>query len=153
MKTNAVCPISYNRTDNNLVRLNAAFTVLLLLAFFLTSKFVFILVLFADFMLRASGFAQYSLFAFLSKRIVRILNLKQKPVNAGPKIFAARIGVIFNISILLFLLLGLPSIAFSIASVFAFFAFLEAAFGFCLACKVYPFFYSFTAGFKNAVQP
>ena len=57
-------------------------------------------------------------------------------LSAGPKIFAARIGLVFSVIILLATLIGLITTALVFATI------LEAAFGICVACKLYPFLYT-----------
>jgi hypothetical protein len=60
-------------------------------------------------------------------------------INAGPKIFAARVGLILSLlgSILLF------SVSFEAAlvvfSILGFFSFMEFALNYCVACKLYPY--------------
>ncbi len=59
-------------------------------------------------------------------------------INAGPKIFAAKIGFLFCCVIALFSLLGFHGTSLVVGSIFIFFAALEALFRFCLACRIYP---------------
>ena len=62
-------------------------------------------------------------------------------INAGPKIFAARIGLVLSSLIILANLTGIGWLAFGIASILGLFSFLEAVFGICVACEIYPFVY------------
>jgi len=62
-------------------------------------------------------------------------------VNAGPKIFAAKIGFIFCCMIAIFYLFNFQKISLIIGSIFVFFAALEAIIRFCMACRIYPFIY------------
>jgi hypothetical protein len=139
MKTYAICPISDKRINENVARSNAIITVAILTAYVLTSNLFIISFLFIDFLLRGLELSKYSPVALLSKKIVQ--KLKPKIINAGPKIFAARIGAFFSISILLATLTGFNVLAISLAGIFGTCAFLEAAFGFCIACEIYPFVY------------
>jgi apolipoprotein N-acyltransferase len=59
--------------------------------------------------------------------------------NAGPKIFAAKTGFVFTCVISLLYWLGIPAASDIFALILALFAFLEAAAGFCVACRLYPF--------------
>jgi hypothetical protein len=61
-------------------------------------------------------------------------------INAGPKIFAARVGLILSASGAIALLMGNLPLAMIFAGVLSFFAFLESAFNYCVACKLYPYF-------------
>jgi len=148
MKTTAFCPISDKRIDEHVARLNGGFTVLLLTLFLVFGNLVPILFLFVDFALRSGNLSRYSVLSFLSRSIVKSLGLKPLLIDAGPKIFAARIGLVFNIAIIFSFLAGLNNLAFVLTGVFATFAFLESAFGICVACLIYPFVYKFTIHMK-----
>ncbi len=149
MNTNAICPISDKTINENVARLNGIFTVALLAIFLVTENLIPVLFLLFDFTLRTSRLRKYSPFAVISTRILSALKIKNKPVNAGPKIFAAGIGVFFNIAIITFSLVNYPAVASVFALVFAFCAFLEGVFGFCVACKIYPYVYNLSAFFRK----
>ncbi len=144
MKSNAICPISISKIDENVARLNGTFTVILFAVFALTLNIIPVVFLLVDFLLRGAELSKYSPLAQLSIFLLKTFNVKKKPINAGPKIFAARIGVVFSAGILLFTLLNLPTAAFIFTAIFGACAFLEAAFSFCVACQIYPFVYKFT---------
>jgi len=141
MKTYAICPISDKRINEHVTRSNAFLTVLLLVSYILTANLFIIIFLLVDFLFRAIELPQYSILAITSKKFVQIFSLKPKFINAGTKIFAARIGLFFNVAILVSVLFGLNTLALSLVGVFGICAFLEAAFGFCVACQIYPFIY------------
>lgn len=141
MNNNAFCPISFKKIDENVARLNGLFTVLLLVIFLLTSSIVPVLLLLVDFLARGFERPQWSLLARLSKFILLTFKVKPLLINAGPKIFAARIGLLFSLLITLSVLFGLDITAIIFTAVFGVCAFLEAAFNYCVACKLYPFFY------------
>lgn len=141
MSSNVFCPISFNKIDENVARLNGAFTVLLLLASVLTTSVLPVLFLVVDFLARSISKPEYSLLAIFSKVIVKSLGIKPRKVNAGPKIFAARIGLVFSVFVALFSILALENISLVFLAVFGACAFLEAVFGYCVACKIYPIFY------------
>ena len=83
------------------------------------------------------------------KQVQKIFAIAPKTVNAGPKLFAARIGIVFSAAVVILHLIGLPFSAFTVAGVFAFCAFLEAAFSFCVACRIYPFVYKLNLRFSG----
>jgi len=142
MKSNALCPISDKKINERVARLNAIFTFSLLILFVITSRTVIISFLLIDFLLRAAELSQYSPLAILSRNIVKLLNIKPKLVNAGPKIFAARIGVVFSSGVLFSTAFGgWNVIGISLISVFGVCAFLEGVFGICVACQIYPYVY------------
>jgi hypothetical protein len=144
MKLQAICPISSQQIDERIPRINGAITVSLLILYALTQHYFIILFLVADFFARAIEKPGYSLLAIISKGVLSKLATTGKKTNAGPKIFAARIGFVFSLSIAIFSLFGVDSVATILVVIFGVCAFLEAAFNFCVACKVYPFVYRFT---------
>lgn len=144
MKTTAFCPTSTKRIDEHVARLNGGLTILILTIFIVTGSILPVIFLLADFALRSGRFSRYSPLAGLSKNITRLFRLKPVLINAGPKIFAARIGVIFNIAIILSYLSGLNNLSLGITGVFGTCAFLESVLGFCVACQFYPFVYKLT---------
>lgn len=144
MKLQAICPISSQQIDERIPRINSAITVLLLVLFALTQHYLIILFLVADFFARAIEKPDYSILAKLSKAVLARFSTTGKKTNAGPKIFAARIGLVFSLSIAIFSLFGVDSVATVLVVIFGICAFLEAAFNFCVACKIYPFVYKFT---------
>ncbi len=138
---NLFCPVSDKRIDERVARLNAAFTFVLTGIYIITGNIIPLAFLAIDFLLRATDQSHYSLIAISSKGLVKYLALNQILINAGPKIFAARIGLAFSISILSLHLLNASTLALVIALVLGFFSFLESVFGICVACKIYPVLY------------
>jgi len=141
MKTYAICPISDKRINETVARINAILTVLFLSVYVLSSNIFIIVFLLFDFFLRSAELSKYSPFSSISRQIIKAFELTSKQINAGPKIFAARIGVVFNIAILISTLTGLNALALIFTSIFGICAFLEGVFGFCVACQIYPLVY------------
>jgi len=141
MKFTAICPMSDKRVNKWIARLNAGFTFFLLVLFFLTQCYAIIIFLAIDFFIRAMDKAVYSPLAIVSRQLLKVLPLPKKEINAGPKIFAARIGFFFCFLVLFFFAVNWPISAFIAAAVFTFFSFLEAFFGFCMACYIYAILY------------
>ena len=139
MNKYATCPISTNRINERVARLNGLFTFLLVILFIVTRLWFIPAFLAIDFLMRSTSLTKFSPMGFLSRVIVKLLSLKKKFVNAGPKIFAARIGLVVSSAIFIFLLIGFNITAIVLASVLALFSFLETAFGFCVACEMYPY--------------
>ena len=149
MKTTAFCPISNKKIDEHVARLNGGFTLLFIGLFIASESIIPIIFLFLDFALRSGNLSRYSPLAYLSRNIAGSLFLKPLLINAGPKIFAARIGLVFNILIILFYLSGLSGLSFVFTAIFGVCAILESVFGYCVACQVYPFVYKLTYHFKT----
>jgi hypothetical protein len=141
MKSYALCPVSDKKINERIARINGVFTVLLLIVFGLTQSIVPIVFLAIDFLIRASDYSKYSLIGISSKSIVRYFGLNEYIINAGPKIFAARLGFIFSSLILISSTFNAFLPALALATVLGLFSFLEATFGLCVACEIYPFVY------------
>lgn len=134
----AVCPITEKRINENVARLNGVATVLLIALFIILNYWGGMLFLMIDFITRGFIDNRFSLICQLNKWIVERFKLGGKIINAGPKIFAAQVGALLSTLALGTHLLGYANIALVFASILGFFSFLEAAFGFCVACKLYP---------------
>ena len=141
MKIYALCPISEKKVNERVARVNATFTVLLIAGFLFTQNIFFLAFLAVDFFLRTTDRAKYSLVAISSKNLIKYLQVKELWINAGPKIFAARIGLVLSSLIILSFLIKAKILAFVIAGILGLFSFLEAAFGLCVACEIYPYVY------------
>lgn len=141
MKTYAICPISENKVNEQVARINGFFTVLLSVLFGFTDHWVIPAFLTFDFLLRSGSLYRLSPVGFASRNIIKLFPKDKLLINAGPKIFAARIGLIISAAILGATISGLNLLAVSLAVILALFSFLEAAFGFCVACEIYPYVY------------
>ena len=141
MKSYAICPISNKKINEPVARVNAALIVFILIIFILSGHIFLMIFLAIDFLMRTANYSKYSVLAILSKNIVSFLTLDEHLINAGPKIFAARIGFVFSSSIILTHTLGVNWLTFGLIGILGIFSLLEATFGFCVACKIYPFLY------------
>ena len=150
MKITTFCPISIKKIDEHVARLNGAFTILFLTVFILFGNIAPVIILLVDFALRSGQFSRYSLLSFISRNVAKLFLLKPVMINAGPKIFAARIGLLFNFAIILSFISGFNNSSYLFTSVFGVCALLESAFGFCVACRFYPFVYKLT--FHSDIQ-
>ena len=139
MNSTEICPISYSKIDENVARVNALQTVILLALYFVTQSFFPILVLLFDFVLRGSAKARFSILSIVSKQILIFFSIAPRMVNAGPKLFAARIGIVFSATVAILHLVDFAFFSITVAGVFAFCALLEAAFKYCVACQIYPY--------------
>jgi hypothetical protein len=142
---NAMCPLSLEKINENAVRINAGLAAAAILFFLFSSWKWIILIVAADFFMRGFLKAEYSLFANISKKILALFKSKPVMTDAGPKIFAARIGFLFSCFLTATWLLDLPVAALIIGLIFTACALLEAVFRFCVACKMYPLVCKITA--------
>lgn len=133
------CPISFGQINERVARVNGALTVLSMIVFLFTPFKAIPLILGVDLLIRGFLKSDLSFYSFISKKLLQLLNIKPVMINAGPKKFAAKIGFIFCCIISLFYFSGMPMVSFIFGAMLLFFAFLEAAFGFCVACQLYPY--------------
>ncbi len=134
-----ICPVSDRNINENVSRLNATFTFLSGTLYLFTGSFWFLIILLADFILRLISEGKLSPVIKMSYFISENLNFRRIMINAGPKIFAAQIGLLLSVISLIFWIYGFHPASYSVAGILVFFSFLEFAFGFCIACKIYPF--------------
>jgi hypothetical protein len=140
-KSYILCPVSDKRTDEKVARINGLFTAGLITLFAVTGSIIPITFLVADFFLRSFYLSQYSPLAVTSRGIVNILKLNTSFINAGPKVFAARIGLFLSAVILLTYMFKLTVPAFAFAGILGLFSLLEGVLGICVACEIYPILY------------
>ena len=134
-----VCPVSDKYIDENIARLNAFFTLGLILVFLLSPYKWVILLVAVDLILRRSMGGRFSYINRISNLTQGLLTLKRVNINAGPKLFAANVGLLLSVSIALFYFTGLTGVSYVLAGALAFFTALESLFNICVACIIYPF--------------
>ena len=134
-----ICPVSNDKANENIVRISA-FWVILLTALFIAFPNPYIpLYLAIDFYIRAFTKLRYSPISWISAGIARSLRFTPRWIDKAPKIFAARVGFLFAIMMLVLTLTGVSLAAASAASVLVLFAFLECGLNFCAGCWVYTY--------------
>jgi hypothetical protein len=142
------CPISDKQLNEKSIRIGAGLVLLLAVSGIILHNIWIFIVLAIDFFLR--GFTLYPInpVSLISKFVGKAFHLKPKWVNAGPKIFAAKIGFLFclTVSILYFKSLYLPGDI--VAVILCICAGLESFFGVCLGCH----FYTIVFNLKNAAN-
>lgn len=131
------CPISSETVDGSVARLTAFFTVVLLLAGLFSNLKWIALLLCLDFFIRGFTRLPISPLRRAARAQARLLRRKPKTVNAGPKIFAAKIGFLISAAIVILSFAGLGAVARLVAEIFVLAAGLEAFLGICLGCKIH----------------
>ncbi len=134
-----ICPVSAKNTNEIVSRMNAFFTVLFVAAYFFTGSLVYLVVLLFDFLLRNIYEGRLSPVIYLNRYMASVLSLDGRMINAGPKIFAARVGLILSVLALVFGITSGVGTAMVPVAILGLFSFLEVAFGYCVACKIYPY--------------
>ena len=131
------CPISDMQMNEKSIRIGAGLVLLFAVSGIILHNIGIFILLAVDFFIR--GFTRYQIspVSFISKLIVNVFAYKPNWVNAGPKIFAAKIGFLFclTVSILYFKNLYLPGDI--VAAVLCVCAGLESFFNVCLGCHFY----------------
>ena len=135
---NLVCPISPLRVNENVVRLVAALVILLVSLYIYTGSPYIILLLIVDFYIRAFTAFKFSPLSWTANQISALSGLREIRIDKAPKIFAARVGLLFTLAILLLFYIHPPS-SIVVAFVLIGFAALEAVFNICVGCWVYSY--------------
>lgn len=141
------CPISFKKTNTVIARLNAAIAVVLVIITIVKPNIWIPAFLTVDFFIL--GFLQKpSPRAWLSKALHFILKGGQV-INAGPKIFAAKIGFWAALAITLAFAFEIMEAFYAFGVILIIAAAMEAVFEFCLGCKIYPFWVGFMKVFQK----
>jgi hypothetical protein len=92
-----------------------------------------------DFYIRAFTKSKYSPLSWISAGIARSFRLTPTWIDRAPKVFAARIGMLFSILMLAFIVFNITTVAVTTAAILVLFAFLECGLNFCAGCWVYTY--------------
>lgn len=139
MMKQLLCPISDERINERVTRLNALLGILFLITGFATNSIFFFIFLSADFYVRAFTKTKFSPISYVSHQMANTLNLQKKSIDKAPKIFAARIGLLLTLAITVLFLLNFYTAAIIVGGILAFFASLEFALGICMGCVMYTY--------------
>ncbi|MCF8379539.1 MAG: DUF4395 domain-containing protein [Bacteroidales bacterium] len=134
-----ICPISQNRVNEKVVRMNAFFVLICLMLILLLNIFWLIYFLVIDFGIKSFYSLGRSPVSQLSKNLVNFFKIKPKLINAGPKLFAARTGLLICSSSAVLVLINAYTSAILLLSLLAVFVSLECFIGFCTACYIISF--------------
>lgn len=133
-----VCPINERQINENVTRLNALVSFVVMSIFIFTPLKWILFFLPIDYALMAWFQGRFSPVLRMNKYLVKSLNLGEILINEGPKVFAARIGLIISALALAGFVAGFDFIAYILGGILVLFSLLEAVLGFCVACKIYP---------------
>ncbi len=135
-----ICPVSEKMMNENISRLNGIFTFLFVVSFIISNSPVLIFVLFFDFLLRNIYEGKMSPVIRVNSFIIQLTEVPAHMINAGPKIFAARVGLVFSLLAILLYYFASPVSAMIPMVILGLFSFMEGVFNYCVACKLYPYF-------------
>lgn len=133
----SICPISAATIDQRCAQGTALLVMLLSLAGSATALFPVTLFLSCDFLCRGFGKPRNSLLALVARQLVRAARIPPRPVNAGPKVFAAKIGFLFCLLILTAEIFSFHDAGLFLAWMLALCAALEGFFSVCVGCYLY----------------
>jgi len=136
---NLVCPISDQRVNEQVTRLNALFAILMVVLAFVFNSVLLFAFLMADFFIRAFTEMKFSPISYTSHSVRNALSLSVKMIDKAPKIFAARLGFLMSAVIAGLFILNLTIASMVVAGILIFFATLEFAFGICVGCMIYTY--------------
>lgn len=131
------CPA--NTVDEHAARVVAAMVVILAIVSVATAEWFVMVLLALDFVVRGFVDRHYSPLRFVAKNITAAAGWQSRPVYAPPKRFAAQVGAAVTTLATVFHAGGFHNAAAVTTALLIVAASLEAAFGFCLACWIYPY--------------
>ena len=136
---NLVCPISDQKVNEQVTRLNALFVIATVVAAFAANSLVLFVFLIADFFIRAYTELKYSPISYTSHYLSNALGLNPKLIDKAPKVFAARLGLVMTTLIAVLFGFNLTLTSMIVASILVVFAGLEFAFAICAGCMIYTY--------------
>ncbi len=134
-----ICPVSTEKVNEKIVRTTAFFVILLVVVGIVLPFPALLVLVAADFFIRAFTRSKLSPLSYVSKQIVSLIKLEAKPIDKAPKIFAARMGFLMSAAVVLLYFAQLPTASVVVAAILTFFAALELVAGFCMGCFIYTF--------------
>ncbi|MGL5889063.1 MAG: DUF4395 domain-containing protein [Bacteroidia bacterium] len=140
MTTSAInCPVDAETVNERVVRIISVLVIIItLVSLFTISPWAMVL-LAADFGMRAFGLKQYSLLRLAGSGIAGMLQIPPRQVNAAPKRFAAGLGTVMSLAAGILLFTDLHILTALISGILIACAALEVFAGYCVGCTVYTF--------------
>ena len=134
---NASCPISQDLVNAKLTRVYSFLTLLTIIIYAYTPYKEVIYISTLDFFIRIFLGVKYSPICYIIRYVLNVGNFSVNMVNAGPKKFAAKIGLFVTFSLSISYLFDFTSTSIIIAHISILAVGAEAIFGYCIACKIY----------------
>jgi len=133
------CPIIRETVDIKLIKMNAALVLLILMLSIILQIPNLVFIVAIDFAIRVFFGIKNSPVCKIIRVSLKVMDVKQHRVNAGPKKLASKFGLVFSVLIILFQIFGYPMLAISITALFIVLTSLEVFFSYCLVCAIYPY--------------
>lgn len=134
-----VCPISDQRVNEQVTRINASLTIFLVVLALAVNSLFLMVFLALDFFIRAFTNLKYSPLSYLGIQLASAMNLPVKLTDKAPKIFASRLGFLMTTTIAVLYGLNFQVAANIVSSGLIFFAALEFACAICVGCLIYTY--------------
>jgi len=131
------CPINFTTVDHTAGRIGSLLAAGIVALFFLTGSAVWLYALGIDLLVRLYGNKQFSPISRTSQRLRRLLRLRERNVDGAAKHVAEHFGLLFVLLMIAAAAFGLTHTLQAVAALYVFCLLLDAAFGFCVGCKVY----------------
>ncbi|PCJ63597.1 MAG: hypothetical protein COA58_15785 [Bacteroidetes bacterium] len=132
-----ICPISTEKINLNVSRITVFINVILMGLFFYTNNPIFIVLVLADYFIRAFLKAEYSPIRFIAVGIVKALNMKGKTIDLAQKVFASRLGMLCALAALLFFYFDNQIGTYISLGMLMVLSFADSVFNFCVGCLIY----------------
>nr|WP_321408374.1 DUF4395 family protein [uncultured Carboxylicivirga sp.] len=137
---NLVCPVSPDRVLEAQPRISALLVVALLGLYLFTQLWLIPVFLLVDFLLRGYMNGKFSVVAYVSMKLAIRYYADGLKIDKAPKMFAARLGMVFSALIIVLSVFNLTSWALGLAFALMIFASVECFLNFCVGCYVYTLF-------------
>ena len=132
-----ICPVSPNTIDKNASRIGATMTAIVLVAYAISGFWPILLLVVADYVVRV--FTPYKApSGWIAGWLARAAKLTPAPMNAGPKIFAWRLGFITAVVSLVLVPIS-PTASVIVAALLAALNALDGVFNLCVGCVIYTY--------------
>ena len=136
---NQSCPISTDKVNSSLTKVYSIFTFSVITIFLFSPFKEIIFISTVDFIIRIFFGIKYSPICTFIKFGLKVSNVPVHMVNAGPKKFAAKVGMLFTVLISVGVVFNFPMLSVISAGI-AFVAIgAEVFFDYCLACTIHSF--------------
>jgi Domain of unknown function (DUF4395) len=133
------CPVDFVSVNENKIRIIAFHVFMLSIVILFKPHWVSIGLLAVDFFLRTFKLNKFSPFAISAAGMTKVLTLGFKPVDQGPKRFAAGVGLAFSLAMLATYFTSYTTATLILTATITVFSFLESFLAFCAGCYVYTF--------------
>ncbi len=133
-----ICPVSSLRINETTVRITGFMMAAMIGLYAYTGIIYLVMVIAIDYFIRAFTSLKHSPFSWLASQMVQVFGLPGKEIDKAPKVFAARVGLLFALAtVVLYYIHSTSSVV--VGLVLMGFALLESIFNVCVGCLVYTY--------------